>query len=251
MRAVILAGGEGTRLRPYTTVLPKPLMPVGNYPIAETLVRQLRHHGVRDITFAVGYLHQLIEAYFGDGKNWRVNITYLREEQPLGTAGPLAKLQAFSEPLIVLNGDILTDLDFAQLYKVHLDSNADITIAGYNKRVKIDLGVLESDDNQRLIDYIEKPEYSFRVSMGVYVFSPAVLQFIPPDERFDFPDLVHKLLKCGRKVQIYPFNGIWLDIGRTEDYASASEVFEQNLDLLLPRDQTPSPTRLQPSAESP
>lgn len=251
MRAVILAGGVGTRLRPYTTVLPKPLMPVGNYPIAETLVRQLRHHGVREITFAVGYLHQLIEAYFGDGSNWGVNISYLREEQPLGTAGPLGKLTQFTEPLIVLNGDILTDLNFSELYRRHLDSNAEITIAAYNKQVKIDLGVLETDGNQRLNNYIEKPEYSFRVSMGIYVISPTVLPYIPVEERFDFPDLVHKLLDSGGKIQTFPFNGIWLDIGRSEDYAGATEMYEQNLAKLLPADAMHSRAKMQPTAESP
>lgn len=234
MKAVILAGGVGARLRPYTTVLPKPLMPVGNYPIAETLVRQLQHHGVREIIFAVGYLHQLIEAYFGDGTKWGVRIKYLHEDQPLGTAGPLAKISDFSEPLLVLNGDILTDLNFAELYQSHLDSNADISIASFDKPVKIDLGVLATDETGSLTDYIEKPEYCFKVSMGIYVFSPSVLSFIPPDERFDFPDLVKKLLNLNRNIQTYPFRGLWLDIGRTEDYFSASEVFEDNLLRLLP-----------------
>ncbi|MGB5106395.1 MAG: sugar phosphate nucleotidyltransferase [Candidatus Zixiibacteriota bacterium] len=234
MKAVILAGGVGARLRPYTTVLPKPLMPVGNYPIAETLVRQLQHYGVGEITFAVGYLHQLIEAYFGDGSKWGVRIKYLHEEQPLGTAGPLAKIENFREPLLVLNGDILTDLNFSKLYKSHLDSNADITIAAYDKPVKIDLGVLATDGTGSLTDYIEKPEYRFKVSMGIYVFSPSVLEYIPADERFDFPDLVMKLLKVNRGIQTYPFTGLWLDIGRTEDYFNASEVFEDNLLRLLP-----------------
>lgn len=234
MRAVILAGGEGARLRPYTTVLPKPLMPVGNYPIAETLVRQLQHYGVREITFAVGYLHQLIEAYFGDGSKWGVKITYLHEDQPLGTAGPLAKLEHFTEPLLVLNGDILTDLNFSDFYKAHLDSNADISIAAFNKPVKIDLGVLATDSHNQLTDYIEKPEYCFRVSMGIYIFSPSVLPFIPADERFDFPDLVTKLLRLNRNIQTYTFTGLWLDIGRTEDYFNASEVFADNMQRLLP-----------------
>jgi NDP-sugar pyrophosphorylase family protein len=251
MKAVILAGGVGARLRPYTTVLPKPLMPVGNYPIAETLVRQLHHYGVQDITFAVGHLHQLIEAYFGDGSNWHVNISYLREDQPLGTAGPLAKLANFDEPLIVLNGDILTDLNFVTLYNAHLDALADITIAAFDKRVKIDLGVLESDDDRVLTNYIEKPEYCFKVSMGIYVFSPSVLQFIPPEERFDFPDLVQKLLKLKRKVQIHSFDGLWLDIGRIEDYLNASEVFEQNFSRLLPDSTLQSAQRPHQAAESP
>lgn len=234
MKAVILAGGVGARLRPYTTVLPKPLMPVGNYPIAETLVRQLQHYGVREITFAVGYLHQLIEAYFGDGSKWGVRIKYLHEDLPLGTAGPLAKIEDFREPLLVLNGDILTDLNFSKLYRSHLDSGADITIAAYDKPVKIDLGVLATGDGNNLTDYIEKPEYRFKVSMGIYVFSPSVLPFIPENERFDFPDLVIKLLKLNKSIQTFPFAGLWLDIGRTEDYFNAAEVFEQNLERLLP-----------------
>lgn len=238
MKAVILAGGVGTRLRPYTTVLPKPLMPVGNYPIAETLIRQLCHYGVTDITFAVGYLHQLLEAYFGDGSAWGVKIQYLRENKPLGTAGPLAKLTDFDEPIIVLNGDILTDLDFSILYSSHLDTDAEITIAAYDKSVKIDLGVLESDENNIVTEYIEKPEYHFRVSMGIYVFSPSIVPMIPVNQRLDFPDLVESLLMLGRKVQVYPFNGIWLDIGRSEDYLNASEVFEQNAARLLPGSRT-------------
>jgi len=251
MKAVILAGGEGTRLRPYTTVLPKPLMPVGNFPIAETLVRQLRHYGVREITFAVGYLHQLIEAYFGDGSKWGVSISYLHEDQPLGTAGPLAKLPQFPEPLIVLNGDILTDLDFAGLYKKHLDSNAEITIAAYSKRVKIDLGVLETDRNLRLCEYIEKPEYSLKVSMGIYVISPSVLPYIPAETRFDFPDLVHKLLDNDKKIQTFPFEGIWLDIGRSDDYAGATEMYEQNLARLLPANAAHSNAAMQRTVKSP
>jgi NDP-sugar pyrophosphorylase family protein len=234
MRAVILAGGVGARLRPYTTVLPKPLMPVGNYPIAEMIVRQLRHYGVTEITFAVGYLHQLIEAYFGDGSRWGVSIKYLVEDQPLGTAGPLAHLDGFDAPLIVLNGDILTDLDFAHFYAVHLDSDSDITIASYTKKVNIDLGVMKTDAANVLVDYIEKPQYSFLVSMGIYVFSPSVLRFIPRDERFDFPDLVKCLIANHRPVKAFPFDGIWLDIGRSEDYLSAAEVFEKHESRLLP-----------------
>ncbi len=236
MRAVILAGGEGTRLRPYTTVLPKPLMPVGNYPIAEIIVRQLRRCGVTSCTFAVGYLQQLIEAYFGDGSSFGVEIDYLRENRPLGTAGPLAALTNFNEPLLVLNGDILTDLDYSELYRYHLDRSHDLTIASHAKSVRVDLGVLDLDQYGNLVDYIEKPEYAFQVSMGVYVFSPSVLEFIQPDERLDFPDLVRGLLRAGRSVGCYRFDGLWLDIGRTDDYQVATETFEIHRDRLLPDD---------------
>ncbi len=234
MRAVILAGGLGARLRPYTTVLPKPLMPVGNFPIAETIIRQLAHYGVTRVTFAVGYLHQLIEAYFGDGSQWGIEIDYLLEQQPLGTAGPLAQLDGFDEPLIVLNGDVLTDINFADFYRYHCDHGAEITVAAFKRRVNIDLGVLETDQNNQIARYIEKPTYDFRVSMGIYAFSPSVLPFIPADTRLDFPDLVQTLLQRQHPVKIYPFDGLWLDIGRTEDYLNASEVFEENLSRLLP-----------------
>lgn len=234
MRAVILAGGEGTRLRPYTTVLPKPLLPVGNQPIAEIIVRQLQHYGCSRITFAVGYLSQLLEAYFGDGSRWKVRIDYLREEQPLGTVGPLARLGDFTEPLLVLNGDILTDLDYREFYGRHLDAAATMSIATYSKTVKIDLGVLEADSEGELTAYHEKPQHQFQVSMGVYVFSPQVQALIPPDRRFDLPDLVQLLLAQGQAVQSYPFKGQWLDIGRDEDYQRASDFLETHRASFMP-----------------
>jgi NDP-sugar pyrophosphorylase family protein len=234
MKAVILAGGEGTRLRPYTTVLPKPLMPVGNYPIAEIIVRQLAHVGFRHITFAVGYLSQLIEAYFSNGQKWGLEIDYIREDQPLGTAGPLARLPEFDEPVLVLNGDVLTDLRFDRFYQQHLDCGADLSIAGYQKDVKIDLGVLQAGSDCKLVDYHEKPEYDFQVSMGVYVFSPVVQQLIPTGQRFDFPDLVKLLLGRGRAVQVQRHTGLWLDIGRGDDFQLATELFEGNRKRLLP-----------------
>jgi NDP-mannose synthase len=234
MRAVILAGGQGTRLRPYNTILPKPLMPVGDYPIAEIIVRQLRYYGVHHITFAVGNLHQLIEAYFGDGSRWGVKIDYLYEERPLGTAGPLARLDKFDEPLLVLNGDILTDLDFANVCQAHLASVSDITVASFTKKIILDLDVIKTDAATAVVDYIDKPRYSFQVSMGVYVCSPTIVHFIPEDRRFDFPDLIRALISAHRGVTALPLEGIWLDIGRTEDYRRATDVLERCRSILLP-----------------
>jgi NDP-mannose synthase len=234
MRAVILAGGQGARLHPYTTILPKPLMPVSNYPIAEIIVRQLRYYGIENITFAVGYLHHLVEAYFGDGSPWGVKIDYLYEERRLGTAGPLARLDKFDEPLIVLNGDILTDLNFADFYQAHLAADNDITIASFTKKIDIDLAVIKTDAANAVTDYDAKPQYLFEVSMGVYVFSPTVVHFIPENRHFDFLDLVKALMFAHRHVAVYPFEGIWLDIGRTEDYLSAADVFARYRSVLLP-----------------
>ncbi|TFH65338.1 MAG: nucleotidyltransferase family protein [Candidatus Zixiibacteriota bacterium] len=241
MRAVILAGGQGARLHPYATILPKPLMPVGNYPIAEIIVRQLRYYGIENITFAVGYLHHLIEAYFGDGSRWGVKIDYLYEERPLGTAGPLARLEKFDEPLLVLNGDILTDLNFADFYQAHLLSEKDITIASFTKRINIDLGVIKTNAATAVVDYIEKPQHSFQVSMGVHVFSPTIVHFIPEDRHFDFPDLVRALISAHRRVEVYSHEGLWLDIGNTEDYFNATDVLERHRFVLLP---APAPSMI-------
>jgi NDP-sugar pyrophosphorylase family protein len=234
MRVVILAGGKGTRLLPYTTVLPKPLMPVGDRPILEILVRQLRRHGFSRFTLAVGYLAELIEAYFSDGNKYGVTMGYSREEKPLGTIGSLSLVGGLDETFLVMNGDVLTDLDFQELVAFHREKKAVATIATYKKDVKIDLGVLEVGEEWELKDYREKPTLSYKVSMGVYVFEPEILSFIEPHQYLDFPDLVLKLIKAGKKVVSFPFDGYWLDIGRHEDYVRAQEEFEvltKGLDL--------------------
>lgn len=227
MKAVILAGGKGTRLAPYTVVFPKPLMPLGDIPILEVVVRQLRRYGFDEVTMAVGYLAELIRAYFGDGSRFGVRIRYSKEETPLGTAGPLALIPGLDEPFLVMNGDVLTTLDFGALYRYHCQSDSIATIAMHKRSVKIDLGVIESDESNRIVGYIEKPTYNYKVSMGVYIFDPRVLGHIPSGERLDFPDLVLQLLASGERVLGYPYDGYWLDIGRSDDYAKAVEEFEQ------------------------
>jgi NDP-mannose synthase len=226
MKAVILAGGKGARLAPYTAVLPKPLMPVGDRPILEIILGQLRHYGITDVVVAVGYLAELIEAYFGDGRRFGVNITYSREEKPLGTAGPIALIDGLDEPFLVMNGDLLTTLDYRRLLDHHRREGSICTIASYRRQVQVTLGVMQVDSNCRLLDYIEKPTYDYRVSMGAYVFEPGVLDYIAPGQHLDFPDLIKRLLRDGRHVAGYPFEGYWLDIGRHEDYAKAIEEFE-------------------------
>lgn len=225
MRAIILAGGKGTRLAPYTVAFPKPLMPVGDQPILEIVVRQLRHAGFTRITMAVGHLAGLLQAYFGDGARFGVRIDYSLEEKPLGTAGPLRLLGDLDEQFLVMNGDLLTDLDYGDLMRVHREQGNDATIGVYQKKVKIDLGVLESDPDGRIVSYNEKPTLNYEVSMGVYAFSRAVLQYVP-EGYFDFPDLVLELIRRGRPIRGYRFDGLWLDIGRQDDYAKAIETFE-------------------------
>ena len=233
MKAVILAGGRGTRLAPYTTVLPKPLMPLGNRPILEIIITQLRDSGFTEITLAVGYLAHLLQAYFGDGSRFGVNITYSFEETPLGTAGPLTLIDDIDEPVLVMNGDVLTNLDYGELYRDHLEKKAAITVSLYRKMVEISLGVLELDDSEQVLSYTEKPTHSYLASMGIYVVAPQVICGLAKGKRLDFPDLVQMLLEEGDKVSGYIFEGNWLDIGRPEDYAEAAKSIEL-LDLPEP-----------------
>jgi len=234
MKAVILAGGRGTRLAPYTTILPKPLMPVGDKPILDIVINQLRHYGFTDITLAVGYLSELLMAYFGDGSRFGVSIHYSHEDQPLGTAGPIALVEGLTEPFLVMNGDILTALNFGDLMAYHRRNQAIATIATYPRSVKIDLGVIESDDQARLTRYIEKPTNHYRVSMGIYIFDPRVREHIPYNQRLDLPDLLMGMLAEQQLVQCYMYDGYWLDIGRVDDYQRAVEDFEQHRASFLP-----------------
>lgn len=229
MRAIILAGGRGTRLTPYTTVFPKPLVPVGDRPILEIVVGQLKHFGITRITLAVGHLAELIVAYFGDGSRHGVQIDYSREEQPLGTAGPLSLIGNLDETFLVMNGDLLTTFDFRALLEHHRQSGAVATIAAYERQTKIDLGILEIDEQNRITGYIEKPTYTNRVSMGIYAFEPHALSFVPKGTHFDLPDLIIRLLQAKQDVRASVFDGFWLDIGRPADYAY---VTENTVDLL-------------------
>lgn len=238
MKAVILAGGKGRRLAPYTTVLPKPLMPVGDVPILEIVIRQLKHAGFKEITMAVGHLAELLMAYFGDGSKFGIPIRYSREDHPLGTAGPLSLVQGLDQAFLVMNGDLLTTLDYRAMWKYHKQNASMATLATFQRDVKIDLGVVETDDQHLVQRYVEKPTYHYTVSTGIYVFEPTVLQFIPHSTRMDLPDLVLKLLASDLRVAAYPFDGYWLDIGRRDDYERSIDVFEQRRDEFLPQGPT-------------
>ncbi len=226
VRAVILAGGKGTRLHPYTTTLPKPLMPVGDMPILEIIIRQLKQAGITDLTLSVGHLHGLLRAFFADGEQWGVNIDYSLETEPLGTAGPIALVDRLEATFLVLNGDLLSSLDYRDLLERHRASGSIATIASYPKQVQIHLGVLETDGD-RLVDYVEKPVMSYRVSMGIYAMEPAVLDYIPKDRPLDLPDLIKRLIAEGQGVNLYGFDGYWRDIGTMEEYAIAGAEFDE------------------------
>ena len=226
MRAIILAGGKGVRLAPLTDIIPKPLVPLGGMPIMEVVIRQLKAHGFRRITLAVGYLSELIKAYFQDGSKWGVKLDYSYEPEPLGTAGPLALIKDLNETFLVMNADVLTNLDYQELLAYHQRQGGLATISAYERQVKIDLGVIIPDGDCRIKDYVEKPTSTHLVSMGIYIFEPQVMDFIQPGEYLDFPDLVKLLLQAGHAVHYHTFSGYWLDIGMHEDYAKAAAEFE-------------------------
>jgi NDP-mannose synthase len=227
MKTVILAGGKGTRLAPYTTIFPKPLVPIGDRPILEIIIRQLVRQGFGDILLSVGHLGELIEAYFQNGHRNipGLSLEYFRESQPLGTAGSLAMIPGLDETFLAMNGDILTTLNFQELVRHHREHRAALTVAMHRKDVKIDLGVLETNDRGDLISYREKPLYSFEVSMGVYVYEPHVLSYIPRGRYLDFPDLVGILLEKGERITGFHSQDYWLDIGRREDYELAQSEY--------------------------
>lgn len=236
-RAIILAGGLGTRLRPYTTVLPKPLMPIGDRPILDVVLRQLSHYRFRDVTIATGYLAELIEAFFKDGREHGVKLDYFRETIPLGTVGCLSQITGLDDDFLVMNGDVLTDMNYGKLLAAHRESGAAATIATHTRDVQISLGVLkfdDPDDPTKLTDYDEKPTLHYEASMGVYCFSPRALAHVVEGERLDFPDLVLRLVAVGETVRSWPCTDFWLDIGRPDDYEQAQEDFERLRDRFLP-----------------
>lgn len=234
MKAVVLAGGLGTRLTPYTTTLPKPLMPIGDKPILEIVIRQLKYHGFDHVILAVNHMAELLISYFGDGGQLGVNIEYSREAYPLGTAGPLKLIPESSDIFLAMNGDILTDLNYSDMLASHRASKAIATMGVCPRTVETDLGVVEFDDDKRLTDYIEKPTHKHWVSMGIYIFEPRTLEFIPKEQRFDLPDLMNLLISAGETVNCFPHEGYWQDIGRIEDYQNAQTDFDRLSGDLLP-----------------
>jgi NDP-sugar pyrophosphorylase family protein len=226
-RAIILAGGMGTRLRPYTVVLPKPLMPIGEYPILEVVIRQLAFHGFDHITIAVNHQAELIKAFFNDGSKWQVKIDYSLENQPLGTMGPLRIIKDLPEHFLVMNGDILTDLDFSLFYKDHVSQDQLFSISSHQREQKIDYGVLEINNDDKLVGFLEKPISSYLVSMGVYMVSRNILDYLPEMKPYGFDNLMLDLMKDNKLVQVKKFDGYWLDIGRPDDYMQAIDEFKE------------------------
>jgi NDP-sugar pyrophosphorylase family protein len=237
MKAVVLAGGKGTRLAPYTRIFPKPMMPIGDKAILEILLTQMRRAGVDEAILTVGHLAGLMRAFFQDGSQLGLHIRYSYEDHPLGTAGPLAGIEGLDETFMVCNGDVLTTLNLADLVAFHKANYAIATIASHRRQVKIDLGVIEMDDSCKITGYQEKPSTEYFVSMGLYVFEPSVLKYITLGQHLDFPDLVKTLIAAEEKVIAYTFDGYWQDLGRPDDYEQANLDFETMRSQFLPEEQ--------------
>ena len=227
MKAIILAGGFGTRLAPYTTILPKPLLPIGNKAILHIVVKQLAHFGFKELNLSVGYLSELIRAYFGDGSKLGVKLNYIYEDKPLGTAGALTKVQGLDDTFLLMNGDVLTTLNYAKLVKFHKKNRAIATVAVCLRTVKLEFGLIEKDKRDRLVRYTEKPSLDHLISMGINILEPKVLKYLKPNKKQDFPDLIKKLVKNGERVFCYPNTAYWMDIGKAADYQQAQTDFSK------------------------
>ena len=237
MRAIIMAGGRGTRLYPYSATLPKPLMPIGDRPIMEILLTRLSLAGIDHAVLAVSHMRHLIEAFFGKGERIGMEISYSFEDRPLGTAGPIGQaIERLGDTFVVTNGDLLTTLDVGKMLEEHRAKGADVTIGSYERDLKSDFGILDVDDGMRLIEYREKPTYSHLVSMGIYVVEAAAVRpFVSPDTPLDMPDLLRAMAAEGKRIQCFQDDCFWLDIGRPDDFAKAQQLFEENPDFFLKR----------------
>ncbi|CAN5305168.1 nucleotidyltransferase family protein [soil metagenome] len=228
MRAVVLAGGKGTRLRPYTTLIPKPLVPLGGkYTILEVIILQLSKAGFTHITLAVNHLSQLIMAYFGNGTQYGVKLDYSFEEVELSTIGPLTLISDLPENFLVMNGDILTDLDYKKFFELHVKTHSKVSVAVHRRQVKIDFGVLKYNQQYQLSAFEEKPSFDFDVSMGIYCIHRSVVDSLPKGQPYGFDHLMLDGLSKNQPANIQPFSGYWLDIGRPSDYEYANEHFTE------------------------
>ena len=236
MKAIVLAGGKGSRLYPYSATLPKPLMPLGEMPILELLLRQLAFASIDHVILAVNHMRQLIEAFFGDGHRFGISIEYSVEDQPLGTAGPIgAALDRLGDDFVLTNGDLLTSLDISRMIAAHHIAGADATIGVFERKMKVEFGLIDVDDNMRLVGYREKPSQNHLVSMGFYVLrAEAIRPFVKPNVYLDMPQLMNEMMRAGCVLQCHQQDCVWLDIGRPDDFAAAQRLFEQEPQRFLP-----------------
>lgn len=235
-RAIILAGGRGTRLKPFTITMPKPLVPVGDIPILEIIIRQLAYYGFKSITITVNHMADLIIAFFGNGSKWGVDIDYSPEDKPLSTMGPLKLIKNLPDDFLVLNGDILTDLDFLEFFEFHCKQKNMFTISSFLREQKSEYGVLELNNEFKLVGFKEKPTVLFNVSMGIYAVNKQVLDLIPENTAYGFDHLMHELIRRNIYASVKKHSGYWLDIGRPDDYEIAADEFDKRKDIYLKGD---------------
>ena len=222
--AIIMAGGEGKRLRPLTENTPKPLLKVGGKPIIEYNIDRLQQVGIKNITLSINYLGDQLVDYFGDGENKKLNIQYVREDEPLGTIGSILLVEEFQhDDIIVMNSDLLTNIDFKDFYKTYKDANADMAVAATTYHVDVPYAVLEADDKNKVVSLKEKPKYTYYSNAGIYILKKKLLKIIPEGQFYDITDLMERILEMNLKMMTYPINGYWLDIGKHEDFKKAQE----------------------------
>ncbi len=222
MSAVIMAGGYGVRLRPLTEDLPKPMLPMGGRPLMELTLTRLKEAGIRRISITTHYLAQKIVDHFGDGSDFGVRITYIPEEEPLGTAGALGLMDPPPGPVLVINGDILTQVDFSAMLDFHQDHRAEMSVAVRQYDFKVPYGVLECEGH-RVCALVEKPEYSFMVNAGIYILEPSVWGLMPERSRFNMTDLIEAMMNEDRSVVSFPILEYWMDVGQPGDYRRAQD----------------------------
>ena len=232
MRAIILAGGEGTRLRPYTYSLPKPLMPIGGeLPILEIIIKQLINNEFHRATIALNYKARIIRAFLENGENWGLKIDYSLEKKSLGTVGPLTLIEDLPENFLVMNGDLLTDLNYKEFYKWHIDNESDITVGTFRRKTKLDFGVIKYSENLDIYDFKEKPIDFYNVSMGIYVIKKHIIESLPKNEPCGFDQLIKEAINSKLKIKAYPHSSFWLDIGQDDDYQKANEYYMKNKNI--------------------
>jgi len=233
MRAVIMAGGKGVRLKPYTVTLPKPLVPVGDQPIMKILLQNLRRQGIKEAVICVNHMCDLIEAYFGDGSELGIKIRYSREPKPLGTVAPIKLIKNLPDDFLVMNGDILTDISFNKLFWEHKNNGAIMTVATHAHKIKVDYGVITADQNHVAHEFTEKPDFDIDVCMGLYALNKRAFEYVPDATYFGFDDLVHRLLESGETIKTFEHHGYWMDIGRPEEYEKANQDFARGVEMDL------------------
>ena len=222
-RAIILAGGKGTRLKPYTIALPKPLVPIGDEPILEIIIKQLVANGFDYITITVNHLADIIKAFFGNGEKWGIKIDYSLESKPLSTMGPLSLIHNLPDDFLIMNGDVLSNINYSEFMSYHKKNNNVFTVSSFKRLQKSDYGVLEIGNDKELTGFKEKPVIEYDVSMGIYAANKKILDYIPHNQTYGFDDLMLDLIANNNPAHVLRHNGYWLDIGRPDDYAKAIE----------------------------